>query len=169
MKDIKQCGCKVAVYPGSFDPITCGHLDIITRAANVFDKVIVACLHNSAKKYTFDTETRVDFVKKATAHIPNVEVAFFSGLLVDYIRDNDIKIVVRGLRAISDFEYEFQMALTNKKLYDDFEMFFLATNAEYLYLSSSIAKEVTRYGADISGMVPDAIVDDVRNALRQDN
>ena len=145
---------KTAVYPGSFDPCTNGHLDIITRASKLFDKVVVAVLVNSSKTPLFSAEERVAMIKKVTSDLDNVEVVSFSGLLVDFIKEHNADIVLKGLRAVSDFEYEFQMALTNKKLSDSFETLFLPTSAEYMFLSSSVVKEIARYEGNLDGLVP---------------
>ena len=148
---------KTAVYPGSFDPCTNGHLDVITRAAKLFDKVIVAVLVNSNKSPLFSAEERVSMIKKVTSSLENIEVVCFSGLLVDFIKENKADVVVKGLRAVSDFEYEFQMALTNKKLSDSFETLFLPTSAEYMFLSSSVVKEIAKYDGNLSGLIPDEL------------
>ena len=158
----------IAIYPGSFDPVTNGHLDIIERTASTFDKVIVAILINSSKTPTFSIEEKIDMLKKATAHIPNVEIEFFDGLLVDFVRKKEAKVIVKGLRAISDFEYEFQMAMLNKSVAPDIETLFMMTNNKYSYLSSSIVKELGRLGANISEYVPEAIIDNVIEKLRKD-
>lgn len=150
---------KTAVIPGSFDPITKGHLDIIKRAAKIFDKVIVAVLTNSSKNPSFTKEERMELIKACTEDIENVEVDSFSGLLADYMKEVGAFTIVKGLRAMSDFEYEFQMALTNKKLNSEVETMFLTTNYKYMYLSSSIVKEIARNGGDISEFVPDVILD----------
>ncbi|MBR4950231.1 MAG: pantetheine-phosphate adenylyltransferase [Clostridia bacterium] len=152
---------KIAVVPGSFDPITKGHLDIIKRTAKIFDKVIVAVLTNSSKSPTFTKEERVEFIRSCTEGIDNVEVDSFSGLLADYTKNVGACAIVKGLRAMSDFEYEFQMALTNKKINRDVETMFLTTSYKYLYLSSSIVKEITRNGGDISEFVPEIIHDKI--------
>ncbi len=149
------------VYPGSFDPITAGHLDIITRAAAMFDNVTVAVLVNKKKKPAFTTEQRMDFIRRGTAHLPGVKVDSFSGLLVDYMREKGANLVIRGLRAISDFEYEFQMAAMNAKLAKDIETIFLMTDIGNSFLSSSMVKELAYHGGDITGLVPDAIKEDV--------
>ncbi len=149
---------QVAVYPGSFDPCTNGHLDIITRASRLFEKVIVAVLINNKKHPAFTLEERVDMLKQATSHIPNVEVVSFSGLLADYMRQNGYSVIVKGLRAVSDFEYEFQMALTNQALFDSIETVFIPSNSEFMFLSSSIVKEVAKYNGDLSALVPKELV-----------
>ena len=156
-----------AIYPGSFDPVTVGHLDIIKRAAHLFDHVIVAVLVNMEKKPWFTIEERTDFLRKATADMENVEIAGFDGLLVDFAAQRDAKAIVKGLRAVSDFEYEFQMALTNRKLAPDVETMFLTTSTEHMYLSSSIVKQVGLWGGDISPFVPDCVHDEILMRIRQ--
>ena len=150
-----------AIYPGSFDPCTNGHLDIIERSSKIFEKVIVAVLINSSKTPTFTVEERIDLLKTATAHIPNVEVVSFNGLLAQFAQDRNAKVIIKGLRAVSDFEYEFQMSLTNTKLNPNVETLFMTTKSENMYLSSSIVREVARYGGDISDMVPTVITDKI--------
>ena len=149
---------KTAVYPGSFDPITYGHLDIIKRAASMFDKVIVAVMCNSAKTPLFTLDERVKMIKESVTGIDNVVVESFSGLLIDYCKKEDIHIVIRGLRAITDFEYELQIAQTNKELsHNEVDTVFLTTNIKYSYLSSSVVKEVASYKGDISPCVSDFV------------
>lgn len=157
----------IAIYPGSFDPVTNGHLDIIERTSKIFDKVIVAILINSNKKPTFSIEERMDMLKAATAHIPNAEIEFFDGLLVDFVKEKGSHVIVKGLRAISDFEYEFQMAMLNKSVEPQIETLFMMTNNKYSYLSSSIVKELGRLGASLNELVPDVIMDNVINKLRK--
>lgn len=152
---------RVAIYPGSFDPVTNGHLDIITRGSKLFDKLIVGVLVNIDKKGLFTIDERVDLIKKVTAHLPNVEVISFNGLLVNLAKKYDARIILKGLRAVSDFEYEFQMALMNSQLDSDIETLFMMTSAEYSYLSSSSVKQVAKFGGNINGLVPDEIMDDV--------
>lgn len=147
-----------AVYPGSFDPCTNGHLDIIKRSSKLFDKVYVAVLINSAKNPTFTVEERMELLRQSVTEYDNVEVCSFSGLLVDFMRSIDSKVVIKGIRAVSDFEYEFQMALTNKTLYPEVETFFLHTSQEYMFLSSSIVKEIAAYGGSLDGLVPDRLI-----------
>ncbi|RSL29607.1 pantetheine-phosphate adenylyltransferase [Salibacterium salarium] len=144
----------VAVYPGSFDPVTNGHVDIIERSAKVFNKVIVAVLHNRNKDPLFSVEERVAMLQDSIKDIPNVEIDAFNGLLIDYVRHKNAKTIVRGLRAVSDFEYEMQAASINRKLDPDVETFFMMTNNQYSYLSSSIVKEVAKYEANVDGLVP---------------
>ena len=160
---------KIAVVPGSFDPITKGHLDIIKRTAKIFDKVIVAVLTNSSKTPTFSKEERVEFIKLCTEGMDNVEVDSFSGLLADYTKKVGACAIVKGLRAMSDFEYEFQMALTNSKLNPSAETVFLTTSAEHMYLSSSLVKQVAHYGGDISAFVPPCILPDIIAKYRKDD
>lgn len=155
----------IAVCPGSFDPVTLGHMDIIRRASKMFDLVVVAVMPNPSKSPSFTIEERLDLLRRAVKDIPNVEVDCFNGLLADYTREKKAVAIVKGLRAVSDFEYEFQMALTNKKLNPEVETIFLTTNAEYMYLSSSIVKQVASFGGDISGFVAEEILDDIKNRL----
>lgn len=152
---------KIAICPGSFDPVTHGHLDIIRRAAAMFDKVVVVVMTNSNKAPMFSREERMDFLRRATQDIPHVEVDAYGGLLADYAREKQATAIVKGLRAMSDFEYEFQMALTNRKLNPHVETVFLTTTAEHMYLSSSLVKQVAQLGGDITGFVPDCIVEDI--------
>lgn len=150
---------KRAIYPGSFDPVTNGHIDIILRSSKIVDKLIVGVLNNSAKKSLFSVEERVSMLKELTKDLPNVEVTSFDGLLVDYMREIDASIIVRGLRAVTDFEYELQIAQTNHIENTDIETIFLTTNLQYSYLSSTIVKEFASYGGDISKFVPEQFVD----------
>lgn len=151
----------IAIYPGSFDPCTNGHLDIIERSSKIFEKVIVAILVNSSKTPTFSVEERVELLKSATAHLPNIEVMCFDGLLAQFAKQQGAKVIIKGLRAVSDFEYEFQMSLTNTKLNPDVETLFMTTKSENMYLSSSIVREVARYGGSVEGMVPDVILNQI--------
>lgn len=143
----------IAVYPGSFDPITNGHIDIIERCHKKFEKLIVVVLNNPTKKPMFRVEERVRLIENATRNFKNVTIDSHSGLLVDYVKNNNISIIVKGLRAVSDFEYEFQMALANKSLYNDIETFFLMTNNKYSFLSSSLIKDIAKFDGDISQFV----------------
>ena len=156
---------KTVICPGSFDPVTFGHIDIITRAASVFDRVIVGVLINMAKQPSFTIEERIGFLKKTVGDLPNVEVVGFDGLLAEYARERGATAVVRGLRAVSDFDYEFQMALTNRKLNPELDTVFLASDARYTYLSSSIVKNVASLGGDISNFVPECIYDEIFDRL----
>ncbi len=154
-----------AVCPGSFDPVTTGHLDIISRASRMFDRVTVLVMPNSAKSPCFSAEERMDLLRRVCASLPNVEVDHYDGLLADYCRAHGATAIVKGLRALSDFEYEFQMALTNKKLNPEADTVFLTTRAENMYLSSSMVKQIARLGGDISDFVPEAIYDEVKDRL----
>ena len=156
----------VAVYPGSFDPLTNGHLDIITRASKFVDKLIVAVLTNSAKSPMFSLEERICMLKEACAGIDNIEFTSFSGLLMEFAHSVNANVVIRGLRAVTDFEYEFQMALTNKILGPDIETIFMTTSTQYLYLSSSIVKEVAALGGDVTSMIPASIADKLMAKVR---
>ena len=149
---------KTAVYPGSFDPCTNGHLDIIIRSSKMVDKLIVAVLTNSDKANVFSHDERVEMLKTVTKNLPNVCVTCFSGLLADFCVKVNASIIIRGLRALSDFEYEFQLALTNKSLNANLETLFLPTSKDYLFLSSSIARDIARYGGELSGIVPEEII-----------
>lgn len=150
---------KVGIYPGSFDPITLGHLDIITRSSKVVDKLIIGVLNNSAKQALFTSEERVEMIRTVTKDLPNVEVESFSGLLVDYAKLKNANVIVRGLRAITDFEYELQIAQANHKANPDVDTIFFTTNVEYSYISSSIAKEFAHYGSDVSQIVPPLVIE----------
>ncbi|MBR2805306.1 MAG: pantetheine-phosphate adenylyltransferase [Oscillospiraceae bacterium] len=158
---------RVALCPGSFDPVTNGHVDVIERAAKLFDKVIVVVLVNKGKNPIFTAEQRVEFLKKSLAHLDNVEVDVDSGLLANYAKEKNAVAIVKGLRAVTDFEYEFQMALTNKKLNENVETLFLTTNMEYMFLSSSVVREVASFGGDISQFVPNAIREDIQKYFRK--
>lgn len=144
----------VAIYPGSFDPVTNGHLDIIKRSSKKFDKIIVTVLNNPSKKPMFTVQERIELLKEVTKDLGNVEIDCFSGLLVDYAKSKNVSIIIKGLRAVADFEYEFQMALLNSSLNKDLETFFLMTSNKYLFLSSSLVKEVAQFDGDISSLVP---------------
>lgn len=157
---------RVAIYPGSFDPITNGHLDIITRGSKVFDKLIVGVLVNIDKVGLFSIEERVELIKRVTSHLENVEVVSFNGLLVDLAKKNNARVILKGLRAVSDFEYEFQMALMNSQLDSEVETLFMTTSAANSFLSSSSVKQVAKFGGDIKGLVPDEIIDDVIKKIK---
>lgn len=152
---------KKAIYPGSFDPVTLGHLDVIERASKLFDHLIIGVLNNSAKTPLFSIEERVNMLKEATKEIPNVEVRSFNGLTVDFARACGANAVVRGLRAITDFEYELQIAQLNRVISPDIDTVFLTTNLKYAYLSSSSVKEVAAYGGDISNFVTPRVEEEV--------
>jgi len=147
-----------AVYPGTFDPITNGHLDIIRRGVRLFDEVLVAVLRNPDKEPLFPVEERVEILRGAVAALPHVRVESFDGLLVDYVRSRQAQVIVRGLRALSDFEYEYQMALMNQRLGHDLETVFMMPSEAYSYVSSRLVKEVARLGGDITGLVPPEVV-----------
>ena len=148
-----------AIYPGSFDPVTYGHIDIIRRSSKLVDELIVGVLNNNAKSPLFSVEERVKMLEEVTKDVPKVRIVPFEGLLVDFARQMDARMVVRGLRAITDFEYELQMAQTNHKLEEELETVFLTTALEYSYLSSTIVKEVASFGGDISQFVPELVID----------
>lgn len=147
----------VAIYPGSFDPVTNGHLDIIKRASGLFDKLYVGVLSNSSKNPLFSIDNRVTMIKEAVGDIPNVEVVSYNGLLVDYCKTNNITAIVRGLRAITDFDYELQIAQTNRVMEPSIDTVFLTTSLEYAYLSSSIVKEIASYHGKIDKLVPENV------------
>ena len=148
---------KKAIYPGSFDPITYGHIDIIRRAADIFDELTVSVLNNKGKTPLFSVDERVNIIKEATRDLPNVTVESYDGLLVDYCEKNNARVIIRGLRAITDFEFELQLAQTNRKLSKKVDTIFLTTSLEYAYLSSSTVKEVASFDGDISKFVPEFI------------
>jgi pantetheine-phosphate adenylyltransferase len=152
---------KICIYPGSFDPVTNGHLDIIQRSVEIVDKLIVAIGDNVLKKASFSLEERIELLDLCLKEYPNVEIGSFSGLLVDYANKKNATLIVRGLRAVSDFESEFQMALMNKHLNPNIETLFMMTNVSYSYLSSSSVKEIARMGGNIEGLVPDCIKDKI--------
>ncbi len=156
-----------AIYPGSFDPVTLGHLDIIKRSASMVDELIVGVLNNKAKSPLFSVEERVKMLGEVTKEMPNVKVIPFAGLLVDFARQTESKMIIRGLRAITDFEYELQMSQMNHKLEENVETVFLTTNLEYSFLSSSMVKEVAAFGGDISQLVPDIIVDRIYEKMNE--
>ena len=159
---------KTAVYPGTFDPVTYGHLDVILRASKLFDCVIVGVLHNSSKSPLFSVEERVNILKKATQDIPNVEVRSFSGLAVDFAKECQAHTIVRGLRAITDFEYELQMAQTNRMLsHGKIDTVFLTTSLEYAYLSSSAIKQIASFDGDITPCVPDFVAKLIYDKYRE--
>lgn len=158
---------KIVICPGSFDPVTLGHLDIISRASKMFDKVIVAVSVNLAKTPAFTIEERISMLKRTTANLPNVEIDGLTGLLANYAKEKQATALVKGLRAVSDFEYEFQMALMNKKLNDNLETIFLTTSSEYMYLSSNIVRQVASLGGDISNFVPAVIHKEILEKLKK--
>ncbi len=156
---------RLAVYPGSFDPPTLGHLDVIERASKLFDHLIVAAGVNSAKEPFLSTEERLEALRQSVAHLSNVEIDAFGGLLIDYVLQREARAIVRGLRATADFEYEFQMAMVNRRLAGEIETVFLVTKWEHSYLSSSIVREVALLGGDYHGLVPEAVSRIVGDAL----
>jgi len=159
---------KIAIYPGTFDPITNGHLDIIHRAILLFDKVIVAEATNIEKQPLFTIEERIEMIREVTSDIPNVQVDHFDGLLVDYAERMGASALIRGLRAISDFDYEFQMALVNRKLNERIVTVFLMPNERHTYLNSSIVKEVAKFGGDVSSFVPPFVLKKLKERLAKD-
>ena len=158
---------RTVIYPGSFDPVTLGHLEVIRRASKLFDKVIVAVLINSAKTPTFSIEERMQLLSDAVSGLDNVEIAGFEGLLAAYCRQRGVNAIVKGLRAVSDFEYEFQMAIANKKLNPELETIFITADADAMYLSSSMVREIGSMGGDISNFVPAPVHDRIVKKLRK--
>lgn len=157
---------RTAVYPGSFDPVTLGHLDIIRRAAAQFDRVVVCSLINSRKTTLFSLEERLDFLRRVTASLPNVEVKAFDGLLAAFARAENATVLIKGLRTSADYEDEFQMATINRQLNPELDTLFFPAKAEYLHVSSTAAKEMARYGADLTGYVPQEIIPDLTAKLK---
>ena len=156
---------RVAVYPGSFDPITNGHLDIINRASRLYDRVVVGVLNNQSKSPVFTAEERKQMIDKATAGIENVSCDVFSGLLVDFAKQKEASVIIKGLRTVADFEYEFQMALLNKALNSEYETVFMMTDSKFSYISSSMVKEVAKYNGDLTGFVPHSILEVIKRKL----
>ena len=156
---------KIAICPGSFDPVTKGHVDILERSSKLFDKVIAVVLVNPTKNPTFTTEERVDLIKRVTSHIPNVEVDSYTGLVADYANLKNAHTLIKGLRAVTDFEYEFQQALINKKLNPELETLFMVTNQEYIYLSSTLVRQIAEFGGDIDMFVPEQIKDILKEKM----
>jgi Phosphopantetheine adenylyltransferase (EC 2.7.7.3) len=159
--------CQKAIYPGSFDPVTYGHIDLIKRALTIFSEVIVAVAHNPGKHPIFSVEERVEMLKQATKGLEGVTVTDFDGLVVDFARKNKVNVIIRGLRMLSDFEYEFQMALTNRRLAEDVETIFLMPSEKYSFLSSKLLKEAAGLGADLSSFVPDFVSKKIKERLKQ--
>lgn len=157
---------RIAVYPGSFDPITNGHLDIIERASRLYDKLVVGVLSNGNKKPLFTAEERVVMIRQVTEHLENVEVDTFNGLLVDFAKDKGATVIVKGLRTVADFEYEFQMALLNKSLNPEYETMFMMTNTKYSYISSSMVKELAGFGGNLTGLVPCEIIGQIKEKYK---
>ena len=156
---------KIAIYPGSFDPITSGHLNIIRRAANIFDKLIVCVMVNAGKNPMFTLEERVELIHRVTADIPNLQVESSNQLLAVFAREQGSCVIVKGLRAVSDFENEFQMALINRKINPDLDTMFLTADSEYMYMSSSVVKELGSYGANLADFLPEEIIPDFQKKL----
>lgn len=157
---------RIAVYPGSFDPITNGHLDIIERASRVYDKLVVGVLSNVSKTPLFSAEKRVEMIRLVTKHLDNVEVDTFTGLLVDFAASKNATVIVKGLRTVADFEYEFQMALLNKALNPEYETMFMMTNTKYSYISSSMVKELAGFHGDLTGLVPCEIIETIEEKYK---
>lgn len=158
---------KIAIYPGSFDPVTLGHLDVITRASKLFDRIIVAVMHNNVKTPMFSTNERMDFLRRCTDTLPNIDIDGFDGLLADYAAKQGACVIVKGLRAMSDFESEFQMALANRKMNPNVDTVFLTTSAQHMYLSSSMVKDIACHGGEICDFVPSEIYTDVLQTMRK--
>jgi pantetheine-phosphate adenylyltransferase len=158
---------KTAIYPGFFDPITNGHLSIVKRGLEIFDKLIISILNNPKKVPLFSIEERISMIKQALQNEPNIEVDTFDGLLVDYVVEKQSNIILRGIRALSDFEYEFQMALMNRKLNRDVQSVFLMTDYKWFYISSTIIKEASRFGGDVSGLVPEFVNEKLKEKFLQ--
>lgn len=158
---------RMAIYPGSFDPVTSGHYDIIVRASRLFEELIVAVAPNPAKQPLFTVEERVKILQEVCASLPNVQVESFEGLLVDFAKERGAQVIVKGLRAVSDFDYELQMALTNRRLCPQVETIFMMTSSEYVFLSSSIVKEIARLGGSVQGLVPKAVEPYLYRKLRR--
>ncbi len=157
---------KIAICPGSFDPVTKGHVDILERSSKLFDKVIAVVLVNPTKTPTFTTEERVEMIKRVTAHIPNLEVDSYTGLVADYAKMKNAQTLIKGLRAVTDFEYEFQQALTNKILNPELETLFMMTNQKYMYLSSTIVRQIAAFDGDITEFVLPEIKDDILDRIK---
>jgi len=154
------------IYPGTFDPVTYGHLDIIERASRIYDRVFVGVAHSKEKKTLFSVKMRVSMLKKAIPHLKNVEVEDFGGLVVDYAKKKETRVIIRGLRMLSDFEFEFQMALTNRKLAEEIETIFMMTSDSYAYLSSKLIKEAVSLGADVKDFVPSFVAESLKEKLK---
>lgn len=157
----------IAVYPGSFDPITCGHLDIIERASRIFDEVIILCAVNPSKNSLFTVEEKKELIIESTKHLTNIRVDHFTGLLVEYLKENNVKVAIKGLRAISDFEYELQMALMNKRIAEEIETFFMMTRSEHSFLSSSLVKELATFNTPLlNDLVPECVIKPLKIKIR---
>lgn len=158
---------KFAVYPGSFDPVTNGHIDILERTSKLFDKISVAVVHNVSKRALFSPEERVDYIRESVKHLPNIEVECFSGLLADYIRRKQACAIIRGLRTVTDFEYEMQMAMMNRKLIPYLETIFVMSDSNYIFVSSSAVKEAALLGGNVSSLVPECVEKGLRTKFKQ--
>ncbi len=158
---------KIAVYPGSFDPITKGHVDILQRTSIIFDKIIVAVVHNVYKQALFTPEERVALIKETTKHLNNIEVDCFSGLLVDYLKEKEAGVIIRGMRSLTDFEYETQMSMINRRLLPEVDTIFVMADSDYICVSSSGVKEAAMLGGDVSSMVPEAVCHGLERKLEQ--
>ncbi|MGN0466291.1 MAG: pantetheine-phosphate adenylyltransferase [Lachnospiraceae bacterium] len=153
---------KIAIYPGSFDPVTLGHLDMIERVAKVFDKLIIGILVNKNKTPLFSVEEKIEMLKEVTKHLPNIEIMAFEGLLIEFAKQQKASVIVRGLRGVTDFEYELQMAQGNQQFCQEVETMFLTTSAKYSYISSSMVKEIAHFGGDVEGFVPDYVKEKIK-------
>jgi pantetheine-phosphate adenylyltransferase len=158
---------KLAIYPGSFDPVTFGHVDVLERASRIFDRVVVAVVHNVYKNPLFTTEERVEMLRGVTQHLPNIEVDSFSGLLVNYVRKQQASAIIRGLRTVSDFEYELQLAMTNSHLYPEVDTIFIACNSKYYFVSSTGVKEAALLGGSVCGLVPPLVEEKLQTKLHE--
>jgi len=148
---------RLAIYPGSFDPVTNGHIDILEKTSKLFDRIVIAVVHNVGKNALFSLNERVSLIKESTSHIPNVEVESFSGLLVDYVKQKEACAIIRGLRTVTDFEYEMHIAMINRKMLPEVETIFILSDSRYIFVSSSIIKETALLGGDVTGLVPEAV------------
>lgn len=157
---------RIAVYPGSFDPITNGHLDMIERASRLYDKLVVGVLSNASKNPLFTAKERVEMIERVTGHLDNVETDAFSGLLVDFAKSKGASVIIKGLRTVADFEYEFQMALLNKALNPEYETMFMMTDTKYSYISSSMVKELAGFHGDLTGLVPCEIIETIKEKYK---
>jgi len=157
----------IAVYPGSFDPVTMGHIDILERTSRIFDKIVVAVVHNVTKQALFTLDERVELIKNSVEHLPNVEVECFNGLLADFLKNKEATVIIRGLRSITDFEYESHMSMMNKSLLPEIDTVFIMSNPSYIFVSSSGVKEAALLGGDVSGMVPASVQKGMQEKLQR--